>query len=100
MVPINRPVGTGIAIAIAIAVVVVYAVCTPARLSASGAFLSFIDALCNGMDLSSIARPRPFNWPRFLVALVVLGGWTLAAGDVPRRPFETPDALTTSRLLE
>ena len=78
MVPINRPVGTGIAIAIA--VVVVYAVCTPARLSASGAFLSFIDTLCNGMALSSIARPRPFDWPRFLVALVVLGGWTSPPG--------------------
>ena len=78
MVPVNRPVRTGIAFAITVGVF--YALCALAWLLAPGAFLSFMDNLFHGMDFSSMVRPRPFAWLGFLVALVVLCGWALAAG--------------------
>ena len=88
MVPINRPVGTGIAFAIAIGVF--YALCTPAWLSASGALLSFVGYLFHGIDLSSLVQPRPFAWSGFLVALLVLSGWSLVAGTIFAWPLRRP----------
>ena len=80
MVPINRPVGTGIALAIAVGVF--YALCTLAWLSAPGAFVNVMDNVFHGTYVGSMVRPRPFAWSVFPVALVVLSGWPLVAGTI------------------
>jgi hypothetical protein len=36
--------------------------------------------LFHGMDFSSMVQPRPFAWPGFLAALLVLSTWALCAG--------------------
>ncbi len=36
--------------------------------------------LFHGMDFSSMVQPRPFAWPGFFAALLVLSAWALIAG--------------------
>ena len=72
------PLRTGIALAITVGLF--YALCTLVWALAPGPFLSFMDNLFHGMDFSSMVRPRPFAWPGFISALLVLGTWALLAG--------------------
>ena len=69
---------TGIAFAITVGVF--YALCTLVWLLAPGPFLIFINDLFHGMDFSSLVQPEPFAWSGFVSALLILGGWALAAG--------------------
>jgi hypothetical protein len=72
------PFRTGIALAITVGLF--YALCALAWALAPGLFLSFMNSLFHGMDFSSMVQPRPFAWPGFLAALLVLGTWALLAG--------------------
>ena len=67
-------------LALAITVGLFYALCTLAWILAPGSFLGFMNNLFHGMDFSGMVRPRPFAWPGFLVALLVLSTWALLAG--------------------
>ena len=69
---------TGIAFAITVGVF--YALCTLVWVLAPGPFLIFINDLFHGMDFSSLVQPEPFAWSGFVSALLILGGWALAAG--------------------
>jgi len=69
---------TGLALAITVGLF--YALCTLAWVLAPGPFLGFMNSLFHGMDFSSMVRPRPFAWPGFVVALLVLSTWALLAG--------------------
>ena len=72
------PLRTGFALAITVALF--YALCALVWVLAPGPFLGFMDNLFHGMDFSSMVRPRPFAWPGFLGALLVLSAWALFAG--------------------
>ena len=72
------PLRTGIALAITVGLF--YALCTLVWALAPGPFLSFMNNLFHGMDFSSMVRPRPFGWPGFISALLVLSTWALLAG--------------------
>jgi 2TM family of unknown function (DUF5676) len=72
------PLRTGIALAITVALF--YALCALVWALAPGPFLSFMNSLFHGMDFSSMVQPRPFGWPGFLAALLVLSTWALLAG--------------------
>ena len=72
------PLRTGIALAITVGVF--YALCALVWALAPGPFLGFMNNLFHGMDFSSMVQPRPFAWPGFLAALLVLSGWALLAG--------------------
>lgn len=73
------PLRTGIALAITVGVF--YALCALISALAPGPFLSFMNSLFHGMDFSSlVVQPRPFAWPGFLTALLVLSAWALLAG--------------------
>ena len=63
----------------AVTVGVFYALCTLLWVLAPGPFLGFMNRLFHGMDISGMARPRPFAWSGFLVALLLLSGWALLA---------------------
>ena len=78
MTPAARPFGTGIALAVTVGAF--YALCTLAWVLAPGPFLGFMNSLFHGMDFSGMVQPRPFAWSGFLVALLLLSGWTLLAG--------------------
>ena len=78
MTPATRPIDTGIALAITVGVF--YALCTLIWVLAPGPSVSFMNGLFHGMDFSSMVQLRPFAWPGFLVALLVLSGWALLAG--------------------
>ena len=66
--------------ALAITVGVFYALCTLVWVLAPGPFLSFMNSLFHGMDFSGMVQPRPFAWPGFVEALLVLSLWALLAG--------------------
>jgi hypothetical protein len=34
-----------------------------------------MNSLFHGMDFSSMVQPRPFAWPEFFAALIVLSTW-------------------------
>ena len=72
------PLRTGIALAITVGLF--YALCALAWALAPGPFLGFMNNLFHGMDFSSMVQPRPFNFPGFLTALIVLSAWALVAG--------------------
>ena len=72
------PLRTGLALAITVGVF--YALCTLVWMLAPGPFLSFMNSLFHGMDFSSMVQPRPFGWPGFFAALIVLSTWALLAG--------------------
>ena len=72
------PLRTGIALAITVGLF--YALCTLIWALAPGPFLSFMNNLFHGMDFSSMVRSRPFAWPGFVSALLVLSAWALLAG--------------------
>ena len=72
------PLRTGLALAITVGMF--YAVCALAWVLAPGPFLSFMNNLFHGMDFSSMIQPRPFAWPGFFMALLVLSTWALFAG--------------------
>ena len=72
------PLRTGIALAITVALF--YALCTVAWALAPEPFFELVDNLFHGLDLSGLARTRPFAWSGFVVVLVVLGAWALGAG--------------------
>lgn len=59
---------------------VFYALCTLAWLAAPGPFTWFLNSLFHGIDFTPLIEPRSFSWPRFLLALLVLCVWALAAG--------------------
>jgi hypothetical protein len=67
-------------IALAITVGAFYALCTLVWALAPGPFLVFMNSLFHGMDFSSMVQPRPFAWPGFMLAAIVLSGWALLAG--------------------
>ena len=69
---------TGLALAITVGLF--YALCTLIWVLAPGPFLGFMNSLFHGMDFSSMVGPRPFAWPGFVVALLVLSTWALLAG--------------------
>ena len=72
------PLRTGIALAITVGVF--YALCALVWALAPGPFLGFMNNLFHGMDFTSMVQPRPFAWPGFLAALLVLCTWALLAG--------------------
>lgn len=72
------PLRTGIALAVTVGVF--YALCALVWALAPGPFLGLMNNLFHGMDFSSMVRPRPFAWPGFLAALLVLSTWALLAG--------------------
>lgn len=72
------PLRTGIALAVTVGLF--YALCALVWAVAPGQFLSFMNNLFHGMDFSGLVRPRPFGWPGFLAALLVLSTWALLAG--------------------
>jgi uncharacterized protein DUF5676 len=72
------PFRTGIALATTVGVF--YALCAVAWALAPGPFLSLMNNLFHGMDFSSMVQPRPFAWPGFFAALLVLSAWALLAG--------------------
>ena len=78
MTALIRPLATGLALAITVAVF--YALCALVWALAPGPFLTFMNSLFHGMDFSSMVQPRPFAWPGFLAALLVLSAWALLAG--------------------
>ena len=45
-----------------------------------GSFLGFMNNLFHGMDFSSMVKPQPFAWAKFLTVLLVLSVWALLAG--------------------
>ena len=69
-----------VGIALAVTVGVFYALCALAWAVAPGPFLALMNNLFHGMDFSSMVQPRPFAWPGFLAALLVLSTWALLAG--------------------
>ena len=75
---VNSPLRTGIALAVTVGVF--YALCALVWAVAPGPFLGLMNNLFHGMDFSSMVQPRPFAWPGFLVALLVLSIWALLAG--------------------
>ena len=75
---ITSPLRTGIALAVTVGVF--YALCALVWTLAPGPFLGFMNNLFHGMDFSSMVQPRPFAWPGFLAALLVLSTWALLAG--------------------
>ena len=72
------PLRTGVALAITVGVF--YALCALVWTLAPGPFLSFMNNLFHGMDFGSMVRTRPFAWPGFLTALLLLSTWALLAG--------------------
>jgi hypothetical protein len=69
---------TGITLAITVALF--YALCTVFWVLAPGPFLNFMNNLFHGMDFSPMVQSRPFEWPGFLLVLLVLSIWALLAG--------------------
>ena len=69
---------TGIALAITVGVF--YALCALVWALAPGPFLGFLNNLFHGMDFSSMVKPQPFAWAKFLTVLLVLSVWALLAG--------------------
>ena len=69
---------TGIALAITVGVF--YALCALVWALAPGSFLGFLNNLFHGMDFSSMVKPQPFAWAKFLTVLLVLSLWALLAG--------------------
>jgi len=74
----TTPIRTGLALALTVGVF--YALCTLVWVLAPGPFLGFMNSLFHGMDFSSMVQPRPFAWPGFALATLVLSGWALLAG--------------------
>ena len=74
----TTPLRTGTALAVTVGLF--YALCTVVWILAPGPFLSFMNNLFHGMDFSSMIQPRPFAWPGFFMALLVLSTWMLLAG--------------------
>lgn len=72
------PIRTGLALALTVGVF--YALCTLVWALAPGPFLGFMNSLFHGMDFSSLVQPRPFTWPGFGLAALVLCAWALLAG--------------------
>ncbi len=70
---------TGVTLAITVALF--YALCTVLWVLAPGPFLDFMNSLFHGMDFSPMVQSRPFAWPGFLLALLVLSLWALLAGS-------------------
>ena len=75
---VTSPLRTGIALAVTVGVF--YALCALVWALAPGPFLALMNNLFHGMDFSSMVQPRPFAWPGFLAALLVLSTWALLAG--------------------
>ncbi|MDP1690838.1 MAG: DUF5676 family membrane protein [Burkholderiaceae bacterium] len=74
----TTPLRTGIALAITVGLF--YALCALVWALAPGPFLAFMNNLFHGMDFSALVQPRPFAWPGFGVALLVLSAWAMLAG--------------------
>lgn len=74
----HAPLRTGIALALTGGLF--YVLCTAVWVVAPGPFLSFMNSLFHGMDFSSLVQPRPFAWPGFVLAALVLSAWALLAG--------------------
>lgn len=75
----TAPLRTGIALAVTVGVF--YALCALVWAVAPGPFLSFMNNLFHGIDFSSmVVQPRPFAWPGFFTALLVLSTWALFVG--------------------
>ena len=72
------PFRTGLALAITVGTF--YALCTVAWVVAPATFLGFMNNLFHGMDFTAMVQPRPFAFPAFLAALLVLSTWALLAG--------------------
>jgi hypothetical protein len=72
------PLRTGIALSITVGLF--YALCTLVWAVAPGPFLGFMNNLFHGMDFSGLVQPRPFAWPGFFTAMLVLSFWALLAG--------------------
>lgn len=72
------PFRTGLTLAITVGLF--YVLCTLVWALAPGPFLDFMNNLFHGMDFSSLVQARPFAWPGFLAALVILSTWALLAG--------------------
>lgn len=70
---------TGISLAITVALF--YALCTVAWIMAPDTFIGFMNNLFHGMDFSSLVQSRPFSWPGFFQALVVMSLWAMLAGS-------------------
>lgn len=76
---VASPLRTGIALAVTVGLF--YSLCALVWALAPGPFLGFMNNLFHGMDFSSmVVQPRPFAWPGFLAALLVLSTWALFAG--------------------
>lgn len=72
------PLRTGLALAVTVGGF--YALCTVAWALAPATFLGLMNNLFHGMDFTAMVSPRPFNFPGFLAALLVLSTWALLAG--------------------
>ena len=72
------PLRTGLALAITVGLF--YALCALIWALAPGPSISLMNNLFHGMDFSRMIQPRPFAWPDFLAALLVLSAWALLAG--------------------
>ena len=72
------PLRTGIALATTVGLF--YALCGLVWALAPGPSLSFMNGLFHGLDFSGMVQPRPFAWPGFFAALLVLSAGALAAG--------------------
>jgi len=73
-----NPLRTGLALAITIGVF--YALCTLVWVLVPGSFMAFMNSLFHGLDFTPMVQPRPFAWPGFLAALLVLSAWAFLAG--------------------
>lgn len=73
------PLRTGLALAITVGGF--YTLCTLAWVLAPGPFLRAMNSLFHGMDFSSMVQQPSFEWPGFIVALLVLCVWALFAGS-------------------
>ena len=76
---VTSPLRTGIALGVTVGLF--YALCALVWALAPGPFLALMNSLFHGMDFSSmVVQPRPFAWPGFFAALLVLSTWALLAG--------------------
>ena len=75
----SRPARMGVALATTVALF--YALCTLVWLAVPGPFLAFMNGLFHGLDFTQLTTPAPFSWSGFVVALLVLAGWSFLAGS-------------------
>ena len=66
-------------LALAVTVDLFYALCALVWLLAPGQFLTFMNNLFHGIDLTSLVQPQPFALTDFFTSLLSLSGWALLA---------------------